>query len=317
LIDGWFKRQPARGLFAGVGAHAVLPFDYLGGAAFGLMLTGSAHAAGWPLARGGSQALIDAMAAVLRAHGGRIETGAPVENIDELPPGRLILADVTPRQLLRLARHRLPARYVRRLERYRYGPGAFKLDWALSGPIPWKAHQCARAGTIHIGGTSEEIAAAEAAPWRGQHPQKPYVLLVQPTLFDPTRAPPGRHIAWAYCHIPNGSTFNMTDRIEQQVERFAPGFRDLIIGRSVKSPVDLEAGNPNLVGGDVNGGSAEFSHLLTRPIVSLNPYATPLSNLFICSASTPPGGGVHGMCGYHAAHAALRSIGMKGEAENG
>jgi phytoene dehydrogenase-like protein len=308
LLDRTFTGRRARGLFAGAAAHAVLPFDFLGSAAFGLVLIASAHAADWPIVRGGSQRLADALASILRAHGGEVLTSSPVNNIDDLPPGKPILADITPRQLLKIAGHRLPRRYARRLETYRYGPGAFKMDWALSAPIPWKNELCARAGTVHLGPTAEEISESEHDSWYGQHPGRPYILLVQPSPFDPTRAPPGRHIAWAYCHIPNGSTTDMTGRIEMQIERFAPGFRDIILARSSLAPADLERHNPNLVGGDVNGGAANLSQLFTRPVASLDPYRTPLPGLYLCSASTPPGGGVHGMCGHHAAQSVLRRI---------
>lgn len=301
-----FRTEPARALFAGVAAHAVLPLEQPATAAFGLVLTLAAHAGGWPVAAGGSQRLADAMASCFRSLGGEIQTGAPVESLDDLPPARAILCDVTPRQLLRLAAGRLPDSYARRLRRFRYGPGAFKVDWALNGPIPWLARECARAGTVHLGGTLAEIAESERAPWEGRVSERPYVLLVQSSLFDPTRAPAGRHTAWAYCHVPNGSTIDMTERIELQVERFAPGFRARILARHVMSPTDLEARNPNLVGGDVGAGSQQLSQLFARPVLRLNPYSTPVPGLYLCSASTPPGGGVHGMCGHWAARSALR-----------
>jgi len=230
--------------------------------------------------------------------------GHMVESLDDLPPAQAILCDVTPRQLLRIAGARLPEPYRRKLESYRYDPGVCKVDWALDAPIPWTADACRRAGTVHVGGTLDEIAAAERGPWQGQPAERPFVLLAQPTLFDPTRAPEGKHVAWAYCHVPNGSNFNATDRIEAQIERFAPGFRARILKRSVLLTSDLEARNPNLVGGDVNGGSAELSQLFTRPTWRL--YRTPSRGLYLCSASTPPGGGVHGICGHMAARAALR-----------
>ena len=299
----------ARGLFAGLAAHSMLPLERPPSAAFGLMLGLLGHAVGWPFPRGGSQALSDALASYLRSLGGEIETGRRVESLTELGQARLVLLDVTPRGLLALAGAQLPARYRRQLERYRYGPGGFKLDWALEGPIPWRADECSRAATVHLGATLEEIAASEAAPAQGKIAERPYVLLAQQSLFDPTRAPAGRHTAWAYCHVPNGSPVDMTERIESQVERFAPGFRDRILARSARGPADLERSNPNCVGGDINGGLADLRQLLTRPVVRLSPYSTPLPGVFLCSASTPPGGGVHGMCGYHAARAALRSVG--------
>jgi phytoene dehydrogenase-like protein len=247
------------------------------------------------------------MASYLRSHGGELETSRRVRSLDELEKTTsLLLLDVTPRQLLALAGDRLPGRYRRKLERFRYGPGVFKIDWALDGPIPWQARECARAATVHLGGTLEEITASEREPWRGGVAERPFVLLVQPTLFDPTRAPAGNHIAWAYCHVPNGSTSDMTEHIEAQVERFAPGFRESILARSTMGPTELEAHNANYVGGDINAGAATLRQTLARPIASRSPYTTPLPGLFLCSASTPPGGGVHGMCGHHAAETALR-----------
>ncbi len=266
------------------------------------------HSVGWPFPRGGSQRLSDALASYLRALGGEIETGRRVESLAELGDTRAVLLDVTPRGLLALAGDRLPDRYRRGLERYRYGPGVFKLDWALDGPIPWRAEECARAATVHLGGTLEEIAASEAAPGQGEVVERPYVLLAQQSLFDPTRAPAGQHTAWAYCHVPNGSTVDMTERIEAQVERFAPGFRERILARSALGPAEIERYNANYVGGDINAGAATLSQLFTRPVARVSPYTTPLPGVFLCSASTPPGGGVHGMCGFHAAQAALRQL---------
>jgi phytoene dehydrogenase-like protein len=303
-----FRGAKARGLFAGLAAHSMLPLGRPPSAAFGLMLGLLGHAVGWPLPRGGSQRISDALASYLRTLGGEIETGRRVESLAELGDARAVLLDVTPRGLLALAGERLPSRYRRRLERYRYGPGVFKLDWALDGPIPWRAEECARAATVHLGATLEEIADSEASPARGEIVERPYVLLAQQSLFDPTRAPAGQHAAWAYCHVPNGSTVDMTERIEGQVERFAPGFRERILARSALGPADLERYNANYVGGDINGGAATLSQLLTRPVARLSPYTTPLPGVFLCSSSTPPGGGVHGMCGYHAARAALRSL---------
>jgi phytoene dehydrogenase-like protein len=303
-----FRGAKARGLFAGLAAHSMLPLGRPPSAAFGLMLGLLGHAVGWPLPRGGSQRISDALASYLRTLGGEIETGRRVESLAELGDARAVLLDVTPRGLLALAGERLPSRYRRRLERYRYGSGVFKLDWALDGPIPWRAEECARAATVHLGATLEEIADSEASPARGEIVERPYVLLAQQSLFDPTRAPAGQHTAWAYCHLPNGSTVDMTERIESQVERFAPGFRERILARSALGPADLERHNANYVGGDINGGAATLSQLLTRPVARLSPYTTPLPGVFLCSSSTPPGGGVHGMCGYHAARAALRSL---------
>jgi phytoene dehydrogenase-like protein len=251
LANATFRTESARALFAGAAAHAVLPLEWPASAAFGLVLTLAAHVGGWPVAAGGSQRVADAMASYFRSLGGHIETGAPVESLAELPAASAIVCDVTPRQLLRLAGGSLPWSYRRRLRRFRYGPGAFKVDWALNGPIPWIAPECARAGTVHLGGTMEELAESERAPWEGRVSERPYVLLVQSSLFDPSRAPAGRQTAWAYCHVPNGCMVDMTDRIERQVERFAPGFRARILARHTMSPADLERRNPNLVGGDV------------------------------------------------------------------
>jgi phytoene dehydrogenase-like protein len=304
-----FAGERARALFAGLAAHSMLPLDRPVTAAVGLVLGAAAHAVGWPFPRGGAGAFARALASCLQAYGGRIETARPVASLDELPAARAVLLDVSPRALLRIAGSRLPAGYRRALERYRYNPGAFKVDWALSEPIPWRDAGCARAGTVHLGGTLEEVAASERAPSRGGTVDRPFVLLAQPSRFDDTRAPPGRHTAWAYCHVPHGSDVDMTERIERQVERFAPGFRDCILARSVRPPSALERGNANLVGGDINGGALDLGQIFFRPTVALNPYRTPLRGVYLCSACTPPGGGVHGMCGYHAARTALRDAG--------
>ena len=311
LAEAFFRTDRAKALIAGIAAHAVLPLEHRPGAAITLMLALAGHAVGWPLAAGGAQRLADALASYFRSLGGTIVTGQPVRSVDELPPARAILLDLTPRQVLAVAGHRLQGRYRRQLARYRYGPGVFKVDWALSGPIPWTAAECRSAGTIHIGGTLDEVSVSERAAWEGRVAERPFVLLAQPSLFDPLRAPPGRHTAWAYCHVPHGSSADMTDRIEAQVERFAPGFRDLILARHVAGPAAIERHNPNCVGGDVAGGVTDLWQLFTRPVVSLNPYVTPARGLFLCSASTPPGGGVHGMCGYFAARAALRFLGVR------
>ena len=298
----------AQALFAGNAAHSFLPLEAPGTAGFGLLLTVAAHAVGWPIARGGSQRVADALAAYFRSLGGEILTGAPVEHLDELGTARAILLDLTPRQVLRIAGSRLPARYRRALERYRYGSAAFKLDWALDAPVPWTAAECARAGTVHLGGTLEEVAASEAAHPRGTVHERPFVLLVQPTLFDESRAPAGRHTAWAYCHVPHGYAGDVAERIERQVERFAPGFRERILARSVLTPADFERRNANLVGGDINGGMMDLRQVFARPIARPTPYRTPLRGVYLCSASTPPGGGGHGMCGHHAARAALADL---------
>jgi phytoene dehydrogenase-like protein len=303
-----FRDQRARAVFAGMAGHSMMALDQMLTAGFGIVLTASAHAVGWPMARGGSQKIADALAAYLRSLGGEIVTGVCVDSLNQLPPARAVLFDVTPRQLLRIVGDRFPAGYRRALERYRYGPGVFKLDWALDGPIPWMAKDCLRAASVHIGGTLKEIAYSEHTVWQGQHPEKPYIILAQQTLFDSSRAPEGKHTAWAYCHVPNGSTFDMTERIEAQIERFAPGFRDRILARSVMPPAAMEQHNPNYVGGDINGGVQDIWQFYTRPTFRLVPYSTPVKGLYICSSSTPPGGGVHGMCGYFAARAALGAI---------
>jgi phytoene dehydrogenase-like protein len=303
-----FEDGRTKALFAGLAAHSIQSLRRSPTAAFGLVLGLLGHAYGWPVARGGSQAVADALASYLRSLGGAIETGRRVESVDELPRKSLILLDLTPGQVIRVAGHRLPNRYLRALRRYRYGPGVFKVDWALHGPVPWRAESCARAATVHLGGTVEEIVESEDAVWEDRVSDRPFVLLAQPSLFDDTRAPAGKHTLWAYCHVPNGSSLDMAERIERQIERFAPGFRERILARRTHSALDMEAYNPNYVGGDINGGVQDLLQLYTRPAIRLNPYSTPVDGLYICSSSTPPGGGVHGMCGYLAASAALRSI---------
>jgi phytoene dehydrogenase-like protein len=303
-----FAGERGRALFAGLAAHSMLPLSRAPSAAFGLVLGLLGHHMGWPLPRGGSQSLADALAAYLRSLGGEIECGRRVESLDELPQAGAVLLDVTPRQLVALAADRLQGNYRRRLEGFRYGPGVFKLDLALEGPIPWRAQECARAGTVHLGGTLEEIGVSEAAVAAGREPERPYVLLAQQSLFDAGRAPAGKHTLWAYCHVPNGSPIDMTDRIEAQIERFAPGFRERVIARHALGPAELERYNANYVGGDINGGLQDLRQLFTRPMARLVPYETALPGVFLCSSSTPPGGGVHGMCGYWAARAALRFL---------
>lgn len=307
LARARFRGRRARALFAGIAAHSTLPLDRPLSSAAGLVLAFAGHALGWPFTRGGSQRISDTLEARLRRLGGEILTGRTVRSLADLPPNQGVLMDVTPRQLLAIAGDILPDGYRRKLERFRYGPGVFKVDWALDGPIPWTAKGCALAGTVHLGGTLEEVAGAEAEVWRGRCPARPFVILAQPTLFDPDRAPAGKQIAWAYCHVPNGSAEDMTGRIEAQVERFAPGFRDRILARKGTGPAALEAYDPNYVGGDIGGGVLDFGQLFARPASPIAPYATPVPGLFLCSSSTPPGGGVHGMCGYHAARAALSS----------
>ncbi len=314
----WFRGERGRALFGGMAAHSILPLEQPGSAAYGLMLGMAGHAVGWPIAEGGSQAIADALAAYLRDLGGEIVTGQPVTSLDALPAARALLLDVSPINLLRIAGSRLPDAYRRKLANYRHGPAAFKLDWALDGPIPWRATACHRAGTVHLGNTLAEMARSERAAWQGMHPDQPYIILTQPSLFDPTRAPAGKHTAWAYCHVPNlhmpgagngpgMSPDKMIERIEAQVERFAPGFKARILARHVMTPADFEAYNPNYVGGDIIGGAQDLPQFFARPVLSRNPYATPAEGIYLCSASTPPGGGVHGMCGYHAAQAVLRT----------
>ena len=306
LARARFKRDATQALFAGLAAHSFLPLETAPSAAIGLVLALMAHAAGWPMPKGGAQRLADALASHLRSLGGTIVTDHRVTSLDELPPWRVALLDITPRQFLRLAEHRMPARYAAALRRFRYGPAVFKADYALSSPIPWRAAECTRAGTVHLGGALAEIAQGEREVAAGRHPERPFVLLAQHSLFDPTRAPAGRHTAWAYCHVPNGSTFDMATRLEAQIERFAPGFHDCILARHTMTSPMLEQRNNNLVGGDINGGLADLRQLLARPVLSPEPYRTAVPGVYLCSASTPPGGGVHGMAGYNAACLALQ-----------
>lgn len=301
-----FKGVRSRALFAGLAGHSMMPLDKPATSAFGLVLGILGHAVGWPFPKGGAQKIAHALARHLQTLGGEIVTGREIRSFQELPPARAVLFDVTPRQLLEIAGDSFPARYRGQLARYRYGPGIFKVDWALDGPIPWTAEAPRRAGTVHVGGTLAEIADAESAAWRGKHADRPFVLLAQQSLFDDTRAPAGKHTAWAYCHVPNGSTVDMTGAVTDQIERFAPGFRDLILAASTRTAVELQQYNSNYVGGDINGGVQDLRQLFSRPVARRVPYATPAGGIYICSSSTPPGGGVHGMCGYHAAQAALR-----------
>ena len=306
---GWrFQQSRAKALFAGCAGHSILPLDKMFTAALGLIFSIAGHVEPWPVAAGGSQAIPRALGSLLRTLGGEIRTGVRVTSAAELPAARVYLFDTSPDQLASIAQPALPGGYLRRLSRYRYGPGAFKLDWALDGPIPWRDANCLEASTVHLGGALEEIAAGEAAMFRGQHPERPYVLLCQQSQLDPSRAPAGKHTGYAYCHVPGGSTVDMTEAIENQVERFAPGFKDRILARHTMNTHDLQRYNPNYVGGAITGGIADVFQLFTRPVARLNPYATPNPRVFICSASTPPGGGVHGMCGYHAAQSALKRL---------
>jgi phytoene dehydrogenase-like protein len=295
-------------MITGLGAHSILPLQKSPTAAFSLMLGVTGHAIGWCIPKGGSQKLVDALAEYLKSLGGEIQTGQMVRNINELPPSKAILLDITPRQILEITGNILPESYRRQLAKYRYGAGVFKIDYALSGPVPWLAPECREASTVHLGGKMEEVVIAERLVGMGRVPERPFVLVAQSSCFDPGRAPEGKHTLWAYCHLPNGCETDMTARIEAQIERFAPGFRELVLARKITRPADMEAYNPNYVGGDINGGSQDWGQLFTRPVARLDPYSTPAPNLFICSSSTPPGGGVHGMCGYWAARSALRTV---------
>lgn len=303
-----FRGERARALFAGLAAHSVLPMEHVPSSAIGLILGVLAHVVGWPLPQGGSQSIADALVAYLESLGGEVQTGVKIESMADLPPAKAYLFAVGPHQLAKIVGDGFPAGFRRQLQRYRYGPGVFKVDYALSEPIPWTADECRQAGTVHVGGTLAEIAVSERAMWRGQHAEQPYVLLAQQSLFDDSRAPAGFHTGWAYCHVPAGSTRDMTDIIENQIERFAPGFRDTILEGHTMTTRDYTAYNPNYIGGDINGGIADLFQLFTRPTTRLNPYTTPLKNVYLCSASTPPGGGVHGMCGYFAAKTVLRRL---------
>ena len=308
LAERAFDGDEARGLFAGLAAHAILDLRAPLTSSFGLTFAASGHAAGWPAVKGGSQRLTDAMVSYLRSLGGEVETGRRVASLAELPPASTVLFDVTPRQVVSIAGDRLEPRARRRLTRFRHGPGSFKIDYALDGPVPWKAEGCGRAGSVHVGGTLEDVAAGEREVARGRHPERPFVLTAQPSRFDPTRAPDGKHTFWAYCHVPHGSTVDMTEAIEDQLERFAPGFRDLVLARHAMFPADLERHNANNVGGDVAGGSHGGLQLVARPRLALDPYRLPVDGVdaYLCSASTPPGAGVHGMCGWWAARSAVR-----------
>jgi phytoene dehydrogenase-like protein len=306
LLERWFRNPRSKALFAGLAGHSFLALNQPLSAAVGMILGAAAHAVGWPIPRGGSQSITRALCAYLENLGGMIRTSFQVTSLNAVGDFKLALCDVTPHQILKIAGERLTPSYKRVLQRYRYGPGVFKVDYALSSPIPWKAAECSRATTVHIGGTWQEIAASEADMYGGRHSERPFVLLAQPTLFDSTRAPNGKHIAWAYCHVPNGSTLDMLPPLEAQIERFAPGFRDCVLARRVFRPADLEAMDANLVGGDIGGGAADWRQFLLRP--TWRKYATSAKDIYICSSSTPPGGGVHGMCGFNAAKLALSNL---------
>lgn len=303
-----FQTQQARALWAGMAAHGMQPLDNMMTSAIGLMLMAAAHISGWPIPKGGSQSIADALSSYFISLGGTIETGIEVKSLAQLPTCKAILFDVTPRQLVAIAGNQLSSSYTSRLNKYRYGMGVFKIDWALDEPTPFLDSACRKAGTVHLGNTFEEVVHSEKITFQGKHPEKPFVLFSQPSVFDKTRAPEGKHTAWAYCHVPGGSTLDMTSAIENQVERYAPGFRERIIGKHTMNTVQMEAYNPNYIGGDINGGIQDITQHFTRPVLSTSPYRTSAKGLYLCSSSTPPGGGVHGMCGYNAAQRAIRDL---------
>ncbi|EAZ80395.1 phytoene desaturase family protein [Algoriphagus machipongonensis] len=308
LVNSKFKGDRSRALFAGLAAHSIQPLDNTATSAIALVLGAAGHAVGWPLPEGGSQSLSNALAEHFTYLGGEIETGKMITSVDQLSEAKAVLFDITPKQILSIAENQIPKSYAKKLKSYRYGPGVFKLDLALDGPIPWKDENCSKAATVHIGGTFEEIAEAESQVFEGKHPEKPFVLLTQQSFFDQSRAPEGKHTVWCYCHVPNGSTRDMTQQIEDQIERFAPGFKDLILSRNKMNAADMQTYNPNYIGGDINGGIQDLRQLYTRPVNLFDPYRIPNTSYFICSSSSPPGGGVHGMCGYHAAQAVLNFL---------
>jgi phytoene dehydrogenase-like protein len=308
LLAKRFKTMEAKGLFAGMAAHAIQPLNNIATSAIALVLMANAHLGGWPIPKGGSQQIADALASYFLSLGGKIQTDTYVTSLQQLPSAHAVLFDITPKQLLQIAGHKFSPIYKWQLERYRYGDGVFKIDWALDAPIPFTANDCRKAGTVHIGGTLEEIVASEKAPANGQHSDKPYVLLAQQSLLDTSRAPEGKHTAWAYCHVPNGSTKDMTAIIENQIERFAPGFKETILAKHTFNTAQMQEYNPNYIGGDINGGIIDIGQLFTRPALRWSPYKTSAKGLYICSSSTPPGGGVHGMCGYYAAKRVLKDV---------
>lgn len=307
-LAGKFKTKEARGLWAGMAAHSMQPLSNLSTSAIGLVLMAAGHLKGWPVPLGGSKKIANALSSYFLSLGGKIETGRYVHSMSDIPPSRAILFDLTPKQILNIAGERFSSLYKWQLQHYRYGMGVFKIDWALDGPIPFTAPECLKAGTIHLGNSFEEIVKGEELTSKGGHPEKPFVLLAQQSLFDSSRAPEGKHTAWAYCHVPNGSEVDMTNAIEKQVERFAPGFRDLILAKHTMNTRGIEAYNPNYIGGDINGGLIDIGQLFTRPALRSSPYRTSARGIYICSSSSPPGGGVHGMCGYNAAKQALKDI---------
>jgi phytoene dehydrogenase-like protein len=306
-----FKTNEARGLLAGMAAHSIQPLTNLATSAIALVLMASAHLKGWPIPKGGSNQIADALESYFISIGGKVETNFYVKSLEQLPSSRAVLFDITPKQLLQIAGHKFSSIYKWQLKRYRYGPGVFKVDWALDAPIAFTAPGCRQAGTVHIGNTFEEIASGEQQVWDGKIPQRPFVLLAQPSIVDATRAPEGKHTAWAYCHVPNGSKADMTDIIEKQIERFAPGFRESILAKHTMNTEQMEEYNPNYIGGDINGGVIDIGQLFTRPALRWSPYNTSAKGIYICSSSTPPGGGVHGMCGYWAAKRVIADLGSR------
>jgi phytoene dehydrogenase-like protein len=308
FISKKFSTEKAKGLWAGMAAHSITPLNNFATAAIGLVLMAAGHVKGWPVPKGGSQRIANALASYFKSIGGKIETGLYVKNLDQLPSSHAILFDVTPKQLLEIAGHKFSSVYRSQLNRYQYGMGVYKMDFALDGPVPWTVAEVRQAGTVHLGSTFKEIALSEKQSWSGKHPEKPYVLVAQQSLIDSTRAPEGKHTLWAYCHVPNGSTVDMSNAIENQIERYAPGFRQRIIGKHAFNAQQMNDYNPNYIGGDINGGAITLSQLFTRPALRWSPYRTSAKGIYICSSSTPPGGGVHGMCGYHAANRALKDI---------
>jgi phytoene dehydrogenase-like protein len=303
-----FSTIEAKGLWAGMAGHSIQPFGNIASSAIGLVLMAVGHIKGWPIPKGGSQTIANALASYFRSLGGKIETNRYITSLDQLPSSKAVLFDVTPKQLLQIAGHKFSSIYKWQLNKYKYGMGVFKIDYALDGPVPFTAKECGMAGTVHLGNTFEEIADAEQQTWNGNHPEKPFVLMAQQSQFDPTRVPQGKQTLWAYCHVPNGSTIDMSAAIEKQIERFAPGFRDRIIAKHSYNTSEMQAHNPNYIGGDINGGVIDLSQLFTRPALRSSPYRTSTKGIYICSSSSPPGGGVHGMCGYHAADRALKDI---------
>lgn len=308
LARGWFREDAAPALFAGLAAHSLLPLEHKLTAGVGMLFAVMGHMRSWPIARGGSQAIADALVGYLRSLGGEVITNSRVTQMSDLPPAKAYLFDTIPRTLSRVAGDALPQHFRNKLEAFRHGPGVYKVDWALDGPIPWRHDGYKTAATVHIGGTMGDVAAAERAPWQGECAQAPFILLSQQSLFDSTRAPAGKHVVWSYCHAPSGTTVDMTERIAARIEQFAPGFRDRVIARHVMDPAAMESHNANYPGGDITGGVMDLRQAFSRPVSLFNPYGTPAPQLFLCSASTPPGAGVHGMCGYFAAQAALKRV---------